>query len=148
VKRFPSLVVAAACFGVIGVGAQSSSTDRARHIMVTKVDPAALLIWRSVSATVTDEGVVERVPTNDKEWNDVRRAAELLADGGLMLKREPSEQHNREWLKWSQAIVDAAGLTIKAVDAKSPDKVFEAGERIYDTCVACHGDYHVMTPPQ
>ena len=146
--RLSYLLIAAAFCGVVWVGAQTSSTDRARQIMVTKVDPAALSIWRSVSATVTDEGVVERVPTNDKEWNDVRRAAEMLADGGLLLKRESSEQQNREWLKWSQAIVDAAGLTIKAVDARSPDKVFEAGEKIYDTCVACHGDYHVMAPPQ
>lgn len=115
--------------------------------METMVDPAALFIWRSVSTTETTEGVTEKFPRNDKEWNDLRRAAARLAEGGALLKQEPRERGNQHWQTWSQSIVDAADATLKAVDARSPNQILAAGEKIYDTCVACHGGYSMMTTP-
>ena len=55
-------------------------------------------------------------------------------------------RYNSDWMKWSQAIVDAADITLEAVDAKNADLILEAGEEIYNTCVGCHGGYWRMTP--
>jgi hypothetical protein len=128
-------------------GAQTSSGASVRQIMETMIDPAAIRIWRSVSVIVTPEGVTEKFPRTDKEWSDLRRDALLLAEGGRLLKQDASERQNRYWQKWSQAVVDAAVVTLKAIDAKSPDEVLAAGEKIYDTCAACHGGYWMMSPP-
>ena len=114
------------------------------QIMETMVDPSANLIWRSVSTVVTVDEVKETFPRSDKEWNDLRKAATRLAEGGRLLKTSRSRGDDRDWLKWSQAIVDAADLTLKAVDARSPDRILDAGEKIYETCVGCHGGYSVM----
>ena len=118
-----------------------------RAIMARMVDPAANFIWRSVSITVTTEGIEETVPQNEHEWNEVRKAADRLAEGGRLLKTDPRRKDDSEWLKWSQAIIDSATLTREAVQSKNPDGILEAGDAIYNTCVGCHGGYWRMSSP-
>lgn len=112
------------------------------------VDPSANFIWRSVSTIVTVDGVKETFPHSDAEWKEVRQAAMRLAAGGALLRKDRRRAGNGEWLKWSQAIVDAADTTLRAVDARSKDGILEAGEEIYNTCVGCHGGYYRMASPQ
>ena len=140
-SRLALAVVLACC--VWGAAHLWSATDE-RTIMETMVDPSAILIWRSVSTIVTTDEVVETFPRSDEEWNTLRKAAVRLAEGGRLLKRTRPRVANRDWLKWSQAIVDAADATIKAVEDRSPERVFDAGQRIYETCVGCHGGYSMM----
>ncbi len=116
-----------------------------RVIMARMVDPAANFIWRSVSITVTTEGIEEIVPQNEHEWNEVRKAADRLAEGGRLLKTDPRRKDDSEWLKWSQAIIDSATLTREAVQSKNADGILEAGDAIYNTCVGCHGGYWRMS---
>ena len=118
-----------------------------RAIMARMVDPAANFIWRSVSITVTTEGIEETVPQNEHEWNEVRKAADRLAEGGRLLKTDPRRKDDSEWLKWSQAIIDSATLTREAVQAKNADGILEAGDAIYNSCVGCHGGYWRMSSP-
>ena len=118
-----------------------------RAIMARMVDPAANFIWRSVSITVTTEGIEETVPQNEHEWNEVRKAADRLAEGGRLLKTDPRRKDDSEWLKWSQAIIDSATLTREAVQSKDTDGILEAGDAIYNTCVGCHGGYWRMSSP-
>ena len=99
-----------------------------RAIMARMVDPAANFIWRSVSITVTTEGIEETVPQNEHEWNEVRKAADRLAEGGRLLKTDPRRKDDSEWLKWSQAIIDSATLTREAVQSKNADGILEAGD--------------------
>ena len=124
-----------------------ASAQGPREVMATMVDPSANFIWRSVSTIVTAEGAKETFPRSDAEWNDLRRAAVRLAAGGTLLKTDRQRAGDRDWLKWSQAIVDAANTTLRAVDARSRDHVLEAGEEIYNACVGCHGGYYRMAPP-
>ena len=142
--RFYRLVFAVVLSWFVWGVAHVWSATNDRQIMETMVDPSANLIWRSVSTVVTVDEVKETFPRSDKEWNDLRKAATRLAEGGRLLKTSRSRWDDRDWLKWSQAIVDAADLTLKAVDARSPDRILDAGEKIYETCVACHGGYSVM----
>ena len=125
---------------------QPSPATGAREIMATMVDPSANYIWQSVSIIVTSKGVEEKFPRTDREWSELRRAAARLAEGGSLLKKDRRRAGDRDWLKWSQAIIDAADITLKAVDAKNADQILEVGEEIYNTCVGCHGGYWRMTP--
>ena len=143
--RFRYLVLAAGLPLFMGAGAQLAPETEASEIMATIVDPAANFIWRSVSTIVTADGVEEKFPRNDEEWNDLRRAAALLAEGGRLLKNDRRRAGDSDWVKWSQAIVDAANITLKAVNAENADQVLEAGGEIYNTCVGCHGGYWRMT---
>ncbi len=145
--RFRYLVLAAVPL-FVGAGAQRSPETAAREIMATMVDPSANFIWQSVSTIVTANGVEEKFPRSDEEWSELRKAATLLADGGNLLKEDRRRAGDSDWLQWSQAIVDAANTTLKAVDAENADQVLEAGDEIYNTCVGCHGGYWRMaTPP-
>ena len=146
--RFRYLVLAAGLPLVMGAGVQPAPAPEAREVMATMVDPSANFIWQSVSTIVTAEGVEEKFPRTDEEWSDLRQAATLLAEGGNLLKKDRRRAGERDWLKWSQAIVDAANTTLNAVDAENADRVLEAGGEIYATCVGCHGGYWRMrTPP-
>jgi len=115
--------------------------------MARMVDPAANFIWKSVSITVTTDGIEETVPQSDNEWNELRRAADRLAEGGRLLKADPQRKDDQDWLKWSQAIIDSATLTRAAVKSKNADGILEAGDAIYNTCVGCHGGYWRMASP-
>ena len=145
--RFQYLVLAAGLPLVVGAGAQLASETGTREIMATMVDPSANVIWKSVSTIVTAKGVEETFPRNDEDWSDLRKAATLLAEGGSLLKKNHRREGDSDWLKWSQAIVDAANTTLKAIDAENVDQVFDAGGEIYNTCVGCHGGYWRMTTP-
>jgi hypothetical protein len=111
------------------------------------VDPAANFIWKSVSTTITSQGTEEKIPQNESEWIELRSAANLLAEGGRLLKKDPQREGDKDWLKWSQAIVDSATLTLEAIESKNANQVLEAGGAIYDTCVGCHGGYWRMSSP-
>ena len=144
--RFQYLVLAAGLPLVAGAGVQPSPATGAREIMATMVDPSANSIWQSVSIIVTSEGVEKKFPRNDREWSELRKAATLLAEGGSLLKKDRRRTGDDDWLRWSQAIIDAADTTLKAVDAKNADQILEVGEAIYNTCVGCHGGYWRMAP--
>ena len=124
-----------------------SSAGGVGQTMQTMVDPSAKLIWASVATSVTADGVKETFPRNDKEWNELRNAAGALRDAGALLKKENRAGGNSEWMRWSQSLVDAAAQTLKGVEARSPEQILAAGEKIYDTCVGCHGRYSMMTAP-
>jgi len=146
--RLQSLVLAATLPLFASGGVQAPPAPAPREIMATMVDPSANFIWRSVSTIVTVDGVKETFPHSDAEWKEVRQAAMRLAAGGALLRKDRRRAGNGEWLKWSQAIVDAADTTLRAVDARSKDGILEAGEEIYNTCVGCHGGYYRMASPQ
>ncbi len=115
--------------------------------MSRMVDPAANFIWSSVSTTVTTEGIEEKFPQSENEWDEVRKAVDRLAEGGRLLKTDPQRKGDKDWLKWSQAIIDSATLTREAVKSRNADGILEAGDAIYNTCVGCHGGYWRMSSP-
>ena len=145
--RFRNLVLAAGLPLIMGAGVQPAPVPDAREVMTTLVDPSANFIWQSVSTIVTAEGVEEKFPRTDEEWSDLRRAADLLSEGGNLLQKDRRRTGDSDWQKWSQAIVDAANTTLEAVDAENPDRILEAGGDIYATCVGCHGGYWRMRGP-
>jgi hypothetical protein len=142
--RFKSLALIVVIPIFLGMAIQRSGP---REIMARMVDPAANFIWKSVSTTITSQGTEEKIPQNESEWIELRSAANLLAEGGRLLKKDPQREGDKDWLKWSQAIVDSATLTLEAIESKNANQVLEAGGAIYDTCVGCHGGYWRMSSP-
>ena len=118
------------------------------HVMRTKVDPAANLVWASVVTTVTVDGIREKFPSAAQEWSALRNAASDLEESGNLLRKENRVSGNSDWGRHSRSLVAAAAATLKAVEARSPEQILAAGEQIYNTCVGCHGGYSAMTPPR
>jgi hypothetical protein len=46
-----------------------------------------------------------------------------------------------EWMKMSQAMIDASKVVLASVEAKDVDAYLEAGAGLNDTCDACHTQY-------
>jgi hypothetical protein len=109
--------------------------------MIGIIDPAADVIWQSVSTIVTREGRIDRVPSTDEEWEELRLNAMVLIESGNLLLIEGRVAVLEAWPVFSQGLIDTGLDTIKAVDARDPDEILAVGERIYNACVACHQNY-------
>ncbi|HEX6997999.1 MAG TPA: hypothetical protein VF322_07625 [Gammaproteobacteria bacterium] len=112
-----------------------------RELMESVVAHAAEVYWESVSVVVSQEGVQENYPETDEEWEEVWAAAMTLAESGNLLMMEPRAVDRGPWMGFSAALVNAGVAAAGAALAKDPDRVFEAGEQVYDVCVACHEQY-------
>ena len=112
-----------------------------RSLMIGLLDPAADVIWQSVGTVITREGRVDRAPSTDAEWEDVRLAAMVLIESGNLLLVEGRVADLAGWPEFTQDMIDTGLETIEAVDAQDPYEVLAVGERIYNACTACHETY-------
>jgi cytochrome c556 len=141
-------------------------TATVKDLMQGLIDKSADDVWLSVTTVHSEQGVVETRPQNDEEWLKVRHGALALAEAANLLmipgrrvarpgeksetpgvELEPEEMDEliakdpAGWYMRSQALRSAALATLKAVDAKDADKVFELGEQIEHACEGCHSHY-------
>ena len=112
-----------------------------KQIMAGIVMPSAAAVWDSVSTIVDAKGVTENQPKSDEEWAAVgARAAALIESANLLLMgSRPVDQG--DWVKMSNAMADAAQIALKATETKNTEGILEAGEKINQTCDACHQKY-------
>jgi len=131
------------------------------EIMDAMVMPNAQIVWDAVSYDVTDKGEKITGPKTDEDWQKVRWAAVTLAEAAnnLMVPGrnvnhpgvKPGEGElapeqiqkliaaNRgAWVAHAKVLYEAVTEAIKAVDAKSIDKVSDAGGTIDSACEGCH----------
>jgi hypothetical protein len=140
-------------------------TATVKDLMDSVVDPNADFIWESVATTVSAAGIEEKVPRTDDEWKELRRhvVALLEASNLLLLERhvaqsgEKSENPGIElspeeieglikkdrlaWTDLSLKLHDAVVPSLKAVDAKDPEALLQAGDTIDQACEGCHLRY-------
>ena len=112
-----------------------------KQIMNGIVGPAATVVFESVSTTVTVAGIDDKFPRSDAEWEAVGNSAVALAEAGNLLMMEGRAVDKGEWIKMSQAMIDAAKVALKATEAKSADGVLESGDAINVSCDNCHRRY-------
>jgi hypothetical protein len=112
-----------------------------KQIMKGVVGPAAAVVFSSVSTTVTEAGRDDKAPHTDEEWEAVGNNAVALAEAGNLLMMEGRAVDKGEWIKMSQAMIDAAKVALKAVEAKSADDVLASGDAINVSCDNCHRRY-------
>lgn len=112
-----------------------------KQIMQGIVGPAATVVFSSVGSDVTAAGIKNWAPRSDVEWEEVGNSAVALAEAGNLLMMEGHAVDKGEWIKMSQAMIEAAKITLKATDAKNAADVFASGEAIYNSCNNCHARY-------
>ena len=146
-------------------------------LMTGVIAPTADLIWGAVGTVDGPKGPVDKKPTTDKDWAELRykvllmaEAANLLAvpDRPVLLPGEKlanpagpgdlapeksAEKIRAEWptyLVYAQTLQNAALTTLKSVDAKDVDAFVDAGGAIDEACEQCHKRFwypDAPTPP-
>ena len=135
-------------------------------IMAIEVDPSADALWASVGTVVTKSGTKNNRPTTDKQWDELRgraviliEAANLLLLDGRRVAREGVQKIEDQGTpgnlsaEQSQNLIDAnrnsfasfaSGLRVvgeqmlKAIDARNPEDLMEAGAALDEVCEGCH----------
>jgi hypothetical protein len=110
-------------------------------LMNAVIDPAADHIWESSGSDVTANGILELGPKNDEEWMRVRNSAVTLAEAGNLLMVSPRARDDQEWIRLSQALVDAGVSAIRAAEKHDLQQMFDAGGEVYAVCANCHSKY-------
>ncbi len=112
-----------------------------RQLMRGIVVPASRMVFASVGSIVTAQGIEEKAPQTDEEWDEVAtNAAALVESGNLMLMR--GRAIDREgWEKYCRALIDASKLVLDAASARNSQGVFDSSGAIYDSCNGCHQTY-------
>jgi hypothetical protein len=114
-----------------------------KQLMNSVIDPAADVIWGSVGTIVSAQGTEERAPKTDAEWAAVVNSAYVIAESGNLMMMGSRVRDTGEWMKQSQALIDAGIRAVKAAEAKDKDAIFTVGGDIYEVCASCHQTYAV-----
>jgi len=136
-----------------------------QDIMAHMIDPAADFLWESVSTTVTAEGIEDKQPRTDAEWNEVRRHAIVLTESANLILMEGRhvaregkqlEDHGTPgnltaaeaeqaiaadratFVAFAQALHDSGVAFLKAADDRNPQAMLDAGETMDQVCESCH----------
>jgi hypothetical protein len=126
------------------IAAEVSDVASTRQIMDAIVMPAAYEVFESVAVIVTADKTDERQPRTQMEWDHVgANAAALIEAGNLMLmgKRVVDDD---DWIAMTRAMMDAAGVALKATEARDVEALFASGEGINEACDTCHTKYQVQ----
>lgn len=125
-------------------------------IMHGIVEPASTVVFDAVATTIDSEGVHEKRPQTDEEWDTVLRAAVTLTEAGNLLmipgrRREVGGQiPAAKWADWNRKaseLIRASGAALKAAREKSAQGLLDAGEDIDVACDACHEPYQIVEVP-
>jgi hypothetical protein len=135
-------------------------------IMAIEIDPSADALWGAVGTVVSKSGTKNNRPTTDKQWDELKdRAVMLIEASNLLLldgrrvardgvqKIEDQGTPGNLSAEQSQNLIDAnrdafasfaTGLRVvgeqmlKAIDAKNPQDLMEAGAALDEVCEGCH----------
>jgi hypothetical protein len=111
------------------------------ELMESIIAHAAEVYWEAVSIIVDENGVTEHYPETDEEWEEVWSAAVSIAESGNLLMMAPRAVDDDGWMQMSVALVEVGGEAAAAAQAKDPERVLDAGESVYNVCLACHARY-------
>ena len=138
-------------------------TASIREVMNSVIDPNAGVVWKAVKTVIEHGRPTEHAPANDQEWADVRHAALTVTEGAnlLMMPSRPVappgagsltpgvelapdeiraliDKSPAAWNLFAQGLQNALTPAIAAIDAKNPEALFEAGDKIDTACENCH----------
>jgi hypothetical protein len=140
-----------------------------QDVMEGIVAPSADILFDAVATDITAEGVNEKRPTTDDDWEKVEHAAVELIEGVNMIKMpgrlvaRPGEKTKSEgpdapeltaeeiaakinmdrnkFLKYANDLQDQAVKTLAIIHNKDAQGLFNVGEDIDNACEACHLEY-------
>lgn len=112
-----------------------------KQLMAAIAMPTSDAIFNSVQTNVTDKGVEEVAPKDDQEWAALAASAAALAEVGNLMTTGGRAVDTGDWVKMSQAMTAAAKETVDAAVAHDKEAVLRAGDKVNQSCDACHGRY-------
>jgi hypothetical protein len=112
-----------------------------QELMKSTIDPAAQTYWASVATIVSVEGVEEKFPKTNEEWDAIWGAAITVAESGNLLMMPPRRRDTGDWMRLSAALVDIGQQAAKVAATRNPEAVLEVGEKVYNVCTECHMKY-------
>ena len=141
-------------------------TATVRDLMNAMIDPSADAIWDAVGTTITKGGKVEeRRPKTDADWKTLEYRAIQMAEASNLLQMpgrhvgRPGEKNEQgielqpeeiealinkdriAWDNYANGMHDISVETIKVIEAKNINALFELGEKIDTACENCHLKY-------
>ncbi len=112
-----------------------------KQIMKGITGPAATTVFNAVSFTMSSTGTEEKAPRTNEEWEAVGNSAAALIESGNLMLIGSRAVDKGDWVKMSQALIDAGTVALRATEAKSADQVMAAGENVNASCDNCHRKY-------
>ena len=134
--------------------------------MDSMVDPSGDFLFESVQEIADENGIREKAPQTDEEWEEVRHHAFILIEAPNLLTMEgrvvahPNEKSKNpqvelqpeeiqklvdgdrpSFIRRARKLQDAATLALKAADAKDKDALFKAIDSVDKACENCHLHY-------
>jgi hypothetical protein len=150
------------------VGAGNAARDNQvfltiRDLMESIIDPSADTLWGAVGTVVDNDGIHEMFPKTDEEWQEPRRAAVRIIEGGNLLimpgrkaappgarseapgaELEPPEitvlinAKRASFDAFARALQGVGMEALGAIDAKDTSLLLEIGARMENVCEGCH----------
>ena len=136
-------VTVASCAADTPTGPPFRVDATVRTLMANLVDPAADLVWDAVGTIVDYDGENHWEPETEEDWISVRYGAISMIEAGNLLMMETRARDQDQWIRFSEAMMDAATLMFEAAEAEDADRVFALGEDVYNSCNNCHSLYWV-----
>jgi hypothetical protein len=118
-----------------------TSVASVKQIMRGIITPAAFTIFRSVGSIISAEGIEETAPQTEADWDLVGSSAAAIIEAGNLLLTSNRAVDKDQWVKMTQAMMDASKVALQGALDKDKDKIFEIGEALNASCDSCHQTY-------
>ena len=112
-----------------------------KQIMGAVTGPAATALFGAVGTVINAEGVKEIAPQNDEEWTALGNTVASLVESGNLMMMEGRAVDRGDWMKMSQAMIDAGVIALKAVESRNTEAVLASGDAVNTSCDTCHERY-------
>lgn len=107
------------------------------------LEPTADVLWESAGwVNSIESGYVELYPTNDEEWENVRRHSAMIIELGNALALPGRAVDNDAWVTYANGLSNAGILAMNAATEQNQEDFFQAGAQLYSVCTACHQGYN------
>ena len=85
--------------------------------------------------------IESRTPKTDSEWGVLEGQALMLAESANLLMMPGRARDQKEWMTYSRLQLDAAADARAAAKKRDVDGIVLVGERLLESCTACHKAY-------
>jgi hypothetical protein len=85
--------------------------------------------------------IESRTPKTEAEWGALEGQALMLAESANLLMMPGRARDQHDWMKYSRLMLDAAADALTAAKKQDVDGIVFVGEKLLESCTACHKGY-------
>jgi hypothetical protein len=139
-----------------------------KELMRDMIDPLADNVFDAVAIVVTKDGVVEKAPKTDADWDRIRIGGVSMAEGAYLLKirrpfAPPGDLNNstgpdaaelspaammakveKDPVEWNARIETLRNVGLEVIDIvnrRAANELWDAAENLDQACENCHRSY-------